>query len=148
MTQCHSDPQGTRTDAELISSLQRAWLLPREGHPDPAVEAKFSLDSAVGDEGTLTSTCSSQQLLIFSPGANFSAGEKQLLALCRALVKNSRIIVLVRCFLNPMLNRGTHHFDILRMKLPVAWTSRLMLNYSRRSRQSSPNQLCCALRTD
>jgi len=64
MTQCHSDPQGTRTDAELIFSLQRAWLLPREGHPDPAVEAKFSLDSTIGDESALTSTCSSQQLLI------------------------------------------------------------------------------------
>ncbi|KAL0563934.1 hypothetical protein V5O48_018123 [Marasmius crinis-equi] len=68
---------GTRTDAELISALQRSWLLPKEGPVDPEVEAKFSLDSAVGDEG-----------------ANFSAGEKQLLSLCRALVKASRIIIL------------------------------------------------------
>ncbi|KAJ7100917.1 multidrug resistance-associated ABC transporter [Mycena belliarum] len=72
------DPAGSRTDAELISMLQRAWLLPREGDaPDPVAESKFSLDSIVGDEGS-----------------NYSAGEKQLLALCRALVKNSRIIVL------------------------------------------------------
>ncbi|KAF9269804.1 multidrug resistance-associated ABC transporter [Marasmius fiardii PR-910] len=71
------DPLGARTDAELISALQRSWLLPKEGPVDPAVEAKFSLDSAVGDEG-----------------ANFSAGEKQLLALCRASVKGSRIIIL------------------------------------------------------
>ncbi|KAH9476201.1 ABC-type transporter cicA [Psilocybe cubensis] len=72
------DPQGLRTDAELISALQRSWLLPKSGPPDPVAEAKFSLDSTVGDEGS----------------ANFSAGEKQLLALCRALVKNSKIIVL------------------------------------------------------
>ncbi|KAK7691491.1 hypothetical protein QCA50_004890 [Cerrena zonata] len=72
------DPQGTRTDAELISALKRAWLLPRDETPvDPVVEAKFSLDAAVSDEGS-----------------NYSAGEKQLLALCRALVKNSKIIVL------------------------------------------------------
>jgi len=32
---------------------------------------------------------------IVMTGANFSSGEKQLLALCRALVKNSKIIVLV-----------------------------------------------------
>lgn len=71
------DPENTRTDAELISALRRAWLLPQDGSSDPAAEAKFSLDSPVNDEGS-----------------NFSAGEKQLLALCRALVKNSRIIVL------------------------------------------------------
>ncbi|TFK36263.1 multidrug resistance-associated ABC transporter [Crucibulum laeve] len=71
------DPQGLRTDAELISVLQRAWLLPQDGSTDLAAETKFSLDATVGDEGS-----------------NFSAGEKQLLALCRALVKNSRIIIL------------------------------------------------------
>ncbi|KAK0199743.1 multidrug resistance-associated ABC transporter [Desarmillaria ectypa] len=71
------DPQGSRTDAELISVLQRAWLLPPDGVKDPVAEAKFSLDATVGDEGS-----------------NFSAGEKQLLALGRALVKNSRIIIL------------------------------------------------------
>lgn len=71
------DPQKTRTDAELLSALRRAWLLPRDGAQDPVAEAKFSLDSVVSDEGS-----------------NYSAGEKQLLALCRALVKNSRIIVL------------------------------------------------------
>ncbi|KAH9896823.1 P-loop containing nucleoside triphosphate hydrolase protein [Cubamyces lactineus] len=72
-----ADPTNTRTDAELIDSLRRAWLLPRDGSSDPAAEAKFSLTSNVSDEGS-----------------NYSAGEKQLLALCRALVKNSRIIVL------------------------------------------------------
>ncbi|PBK73200.1 multidrug resistance-associated ABC transporter [Armillaria solidipes] len=71
------DPQGSRTDAELISVLQRVWLLPPDGVRDPVAEARFSLDAIVGDEGS-----------------NFSAGEKQLLALGRALVKNSRIIVL------------------------------------------------------
>ncbi|KAF9562072.1 multidrug resistance-associated ABC transporter [Agrocybe pediades] len=71
------DPQSLRTDAELISIIQRCGLLPKEGTVDAAAEAKFSLDSTVGDEGS-----------------NYSAGEKQLLALCRALVKNSRIIIL------------------------------------------------------
>ena len=47
----YRDPQGSRTDAELISSLQRSWLLPKDGPPDPAAEAKFSLDAIVGDEG-------------------------------------------------------------------------------------------------
>lgn len=47
----YRDPQGLCTDAELISSLQRCWLLPNNGPNNPAAEAKFSLDSTVGDEG-------------------------------------------------------------------------------------------------
>lgn len=78
LTRFSSDPEGTRTDAELISALQRAWLLPKDGKEDKASEAKFSLESLVGEEG-----------------GNFSAGERQLVALCRALVKDSRIIVMV-----------------------------------------------------
>jgi ATP-binding cassette subfamily C (CFTR/MRP) protein 1 len=31
--------------------MQRAWLLPKDGALDAAAEAKFSLDSMVGDEG-------------------------------------------------------------------------------------------------
>lgn len=51
---CDSDPQQSRTDAEVIEALRRAWLLPREGQPaDPIAEAKFGLNTAVGDEGSL-----------------------------------------------------------------------------------------------
>ncbi|KAF7343004.1 Oligomycin resistance ATP-dependent permease YOR1 [Mycena venus] len=71
------DPHKTKSDAELISLLQQAWLLPHDGTKDPVAEAKFSLDVSVSDEGS-----------------NFSAGEKQLLALCRALVRDSSVIVL------------------------------------------------------
>lgn len=46
----HKDPQRLRTDAEMISVLQRAWL-PRDGATEPVAEAKFSLDFTVGDEG-------------------------------------------------------------------------------------------------
>lgn len=34
-------------------------------------------------------------MVVSNAGSNYSAGEKQLLALCRALVKKSRIIILV-----------------------------------------------------
>lgn len=71
------DPLKTRTDAELISILQKAYLLPGPGQKDPAAEARFTLDAELGQEGT-----------------GLSAGERQQLALCRVLVKQSRIVIL------------------------------------------------------
>ncbi|KAI0700340.1 ATP-dependent bile acid permease [Cytidiella melzeri] len=68
------DPLASRTDAELIDALKKAGLISEDGTP---AQAKFNLDAPVNDEGS-----------------NYSAGEKQLVALCRALIKNSKITVL------------------------------------------------------
>ncbi|KZW01098.1 cadmium ion transporter [Exidia glandulosa HHB12029] len=71
------DPLKLRTDAELLGILQKAHLLPSAGKSDPTAEAKFTLDASMGHEGV-----------------SLSAGEKQQLALCRVLVKQSKIIIL------------------------------------------------------
>ncbi|KAJ3794827.1 multidrug resistance-associated ABC transporter [Lentinula aff. detonsa] len=70
------DPLGIRTDVELITILQSTSLIPKNTSQNN-LEQKFSLESNIDDEGS-----------------NFSAGEKQLLALCRALVLKSKIVVL------------------------------------------------------
>ncbi|EJD45474.1 cadmium ion transporter [Auricularia subglabra TFB-10046 SS5] len=71
------DPLNTRTDAELLDILRKAHLLPPAGKSDPVAEARFTLDASLGQEGV-----------------SLSAGEKQQVALCRVLVKNSKIIIL------------------------------------------------------
>lgn len=80
------DPFHEHTDQELWDSLRRSWLVdwdssaPKDGD-DAGVQTgsgrKFTLDTPVDDEGL-----------------NFSQGQKQLLALARALVKNARVIIL------------------------------------------------------
>ena len=58
------DPEQTRTGAEMISALKRAWLLPKEDDPaDPVAEAKFALDATVSDEGIVGSSFQLQMLV-------------------------------------------------------------------------------------
>ena len=116
LTGFSSDPQGTRTDAELISALQRAWLLPKDGKEDKASDEKFSLDSVVSEEG-----------------GNFSAGERQLVALCRALVKDTRIIVMVCTW----TIASTFVHSLNRMKRPPTSMWRLIQRSKRPQRRNS-----------
>ncbi|CDZ97117.1 Multidrug resistance-associated protein/mitoxantrone resistance protein, ABC superfamily [Phaffia rhodozyma] len=73
------DPDGMCTPEQLLSALKRTHLV---AGPDasPEVHArleKFKLDAMVQDEG-----------------ANFSAGERQLIALARVVVRDSKIVIL------------------------------------------------------
>ncbi|EIW71597.1 hypothetical protein TREMEDRAFT_28299, partial [Tremella mesenterica DSM 1558] len=68
------DPGGDRTDQELNSALE---LIHSSASASSTLREKFRLDAEVLDGG-----------------ANFSAGEKQLLALMRALVRGCRVLLL------------------------------------------------------
>ncbi|CUA66748.1 hypothetical protein RSOLAG22IIIB_00195 [Rhizoctonia solani] len=69
------DPLNTKTDEELYSALRRVQLL-GPGSGAPPKDSKLHLDNEVRDD-------------------SFSAGERQLLALCRALIKNQcKILIL------------------------------------------------------
>ncbi|KAK4049155.1 hypothetical protein OIV83_004300 [Microbotryomycetes sp. JL201] len=74
------DPFSVYEDRVLWDALRRAWLVEREtlDQADRAgASSKFSLDTPIEDEGS-----------------NLSVGERSLVSLARALVKDSKIVVL------------------------------------------------------
>ncbi|KAI9809799.1 MAG: hypothetical protein M1825_000232 [Sarcosagium campestre] len=70
------DPFNEHTDLELWSALRQSDLVSDESEPGDKDSGRIQLDGIVEEEGL-----------------NFSLGQRQLMALARALVRGSRIIV-------------------------------------------------------
>lgn len=71
------DPFSTSTDAELYDVLRRAHLIPSSTPGTETPTTRFNLDYAVEEEG-----------------GNLSVGERSLVSLARALVRNPKVLIL------------------------------------------------------
>ena len=80
------DPFSVYEDARLWDALRRSYLV------DPAISQNEHF-SSTNHSGTASPTSRfSLDTVIEAEGANLSVGERSLLSLARALVKNSKVV--------------------------------------------------------
>ncbi|GAA5952785.1 hypothetical protein JCM21900_005802 [Sporobolomyces salmonicolor] len=90
------DPFGEHDDATLYDAMKRAWLIDQDVPAPGSETAVVAQDSEAQASGASTPISSrfTLDLAVEDEGQNLSVGERSLVSLARALVKNSKIIVL------------------------------------------------------
>ncbi|KZW00021.1 ABC protein [Exidia glandulosa HHB12029] len=86
------DPFSLFEDARLWDALRRAHLIAPESSRTSSDELTLALDEPA--EKQFNKTRFTLETVVESEGANLSVGERSLLSLARALVKDSKVIVL------------------------------------------------------
>ncbi|GAA5855654.1 hypothetical protein JCM8547_001633 [Rhodosporidiobolus lusitaniae] len=88
------DPFSEHDDATLYDAMKRAWLVDQDQPPSQAGEKSAAAPGEGSGNATPTGSRFTLDTVVEDDGNNLSVGERSLVSLARALVKNSKIIVL------------------------------------------------------
>lgn len=133
------DPFGQYEDSRLWDALKRAWLVDQDSEASTKVlpgtasapTSRFSLDLLVEDEGL-----------------NFSAGERSLVSLARALVKDSKIIALDEATASVGFLPVSSPSSLALTQTSIRWISEQIPSSKILSERSLRTKHCSALRID
>jgi len=88
------DPFEEHDDATLHDALKRSWLIEQDAPPAVPKEGEEENEKVDSGSSTPANRRFTLDLQIEDEGSNLSVGERSLVSLARALVKNSKIIIL------------------------------------------------------